>query len=188
MKLTILSDIHDNVWNLQKILAETAVQKTEALLFCGDLCAPFVLKLLGQNYANPIHAVLGNNDGDLAHIIQVAGKFPNINLHGEYFRGELGGCTIAMNHYPDKGRLLAESGMYDIVCYGHDHQLNADEKIPAPSPAKDSGPRPGREEKRYTLLLNPGAVMGYNGAALKEVQPSYLILDTDAMEAKVYQL
>ncbi len=170
MKLTILSDIHDNVWNLQKVLDNPEVQKTGAMLFCGDLCAPFVLKLLGQGYLAPIHAVLGNNDGDLAHIVKVAADFEHIHLHGEYFRGEFGGRTVAANHFPDKGRLLAESGQYDVVCYGHDHQLNRGEKI------------------KNTLLLNPGAVMGYNGAALKDITATYVILDTDTLEVAVNEV
>lgn len=170
MKLTILSDIHDNVWNLQKVLDSPEVQKTDALLCCGDLCAPFIIKLMGQGYAKPIHIVLGNNDGDVASFIRAAASFPNIRLHGEYFRGEFGGKTIAMNHYPDKGRLLAESGQYDIVCYGHDHQLNRGEKVGS------------------TLLINPGAVMGYNGAKLEDITATYIILDTETLKVSVHEL
>ena len=165
MKLTILSDIHDNVWNLLKALGSPDVQQTGALLCCGDLCAPFIIKLLGQRYSKPIHIVLGNNDGDVASFIRVAANFPNIHLHGEYFRGEFGGRTVAMNHYPDKGRLLAESGQYDVVCYGHDHQLNRGEKT------------------GNTLLLNPGAIMGYNGATLKDIPATYVVLDTKALDS-----
>ncbi len=178
MKLTILSDIHDNVWNLQKVLNDPNVQKTGALLCCGDLCAPFIVKLLGQQYAKPIHIVLGNNDGDVASFIRVAANFPNIHLHGEYFRGEFGGRTLAMNHYPDKARLLAESGQYHIVCYGHDHQLNWGGP---PSHEASAG-------KGKTLLLNPGAVMGYNGAALKDIPATYVVLDTEALEVEVFVL
>lgn len=181
MKLTILSDIHDNVWNLQKVLDSPEVQKTGAMLCCGDLCAPFILKLLGQGYPNPIHIVLGNNDGDVASFIRVAANFPNIHLHGEYFRGEFGGRTLAANHYPDKGRLLAESGQYDIVCYGHDHQLNRGEKIGPPSHGASGN-------KENTLLLNPGAVMGYDGAALKDITPTYLVLDTEDLGVEVREL
>ncbi|MCO6489876.1 MAG: YfcE family phosphodiesterase [Phaeodactylibacter sp.] len=170
MKLTILSDIHDNVWNLKKALAGPAVQQTDALLCCGDLCAPFIIRLLGEGYARPIHIVLGNNDGDVASIIRVADNFEHVHLHGEYFRGEFGGRTLAMNHYPIKGRILAESGQYDVVCYGHDHQLNRGEKT------------------GNTLLLNPGAIMGYNGAALKDIPATYMVLDTGTLEARVFGL
>lgn len=181
MKLTILSDIHDNVWNLQKVLDSPEVQKTDALLCCGDLCAPFIIKLLGQGYAKPIHIVLGNNDGDVASFIRAAASFPNIHLHGEYFRGEFSGRTLAANHYPDKGRLLAESGQYDIVCYGHDHQLNRGEKIGPPSHKASA-------YRGDALLLNPGAVMGYNGAKLEDITATYIILDTETLKVSVHEL
>ena len=170
MKIALISDIHDNVWNLQKALEHEQLQATEALLCCGDLCSPFIIKLLGQAYQKPIHLVLGNNDGDVAAIIAVAGNFSNIYIHGEYFRGELNGSTIAMNHYPDKAKLLAENGGYDVVCYGHDHQLVTDRKI------------------GNTLLLNPGSIMGYNGGKLKETTPTFVILDTKSLTTEVFEL
>lgn len=135
------------------------------MLCCGDLCSPFIINLLEQNYKKPIHIVLGNNDGDVVTIIDNAKKFSEIYIHGEYFRGEFDGKTVAMNHYPDKARVLAKNGGYDLVCYGHNHILKADEHI------------------GETLLINPGAVMGYNGKDLSEVEPSFLVLDTDTMKA-----
>lgn len=170
MKIAIISDIHDNVWNLRLALERSELQEADALLCCGDLCAPFIIKLLGQGYGKAIHLVLGNNDGDLASIIRVAENFPHLHIHGEYFQGEFGGKTFAMNHYPEKAGLLAESGAYDVVCYGHNHSLERDKKI-------------GK-----TLMLNPGAIMGYHGGKLEEIDPTFLVLDTDKMEADVVRL
>ena len=169
MKLAVLSDIHDHVWNLKKALAKPELQHADALLFCGDLCAPFIIHLLGQAYTKPIHLVLGNNDGDVAAITTNLSKYPHMQLHGEYFRGELGGKTIAMNHYPDKARNLAELGIYDIVCYGHNHTLH-EEKIGA------------------TLLLNPGPIMGYHGGRLEDLPPTFIVADTEQMQAEVFNL
>lgn len=47
MKISVISDIHDHIWNLQKALSMPELQATEAMLFCGDLCSPFVIHLLG---------------------------------------------------------------------------------------------------------------------------------------------
>ena len=129
MKLAVISDIHDNIWNLQKALAMPALQATEALLCCGDLCSPFVVHLLGRAYSNPIHIVLGNNDGDVAAIIGNSRNYSNIQIHGEYFRGSLGARTVCMNHYPDKARTIAQNGGLDLVCYGHNHTLVSDEMV-----------------------------------------------------------
>ena len=38
MKIAILSDVHDNIWKLETLLASLEAQ---ALIFCGDFCAPF---------------------------------------------------------------------------------------------------------------------------------------------------
>ncbi len=169
MKIALLSDIHDHVWNLKKALNTVALQRTDTLLFCGDLCAPFVIHLLGEGYTKPIHMVLGNNDGDVAALINNAAQYPQIQLHGEYYRGELGGKTIAMNHYPDKARKLAEQGNYDIVCYGHNHTLN-------------------EERTGSTLLLNPGPVMGYHGGRREEVPATFMVLETKALQTRVHTL
>jgi hypothetical protein len=39
-----------------------------------------------------------------------------------------------------------------------------------------------------TLLINPGAIMGYNGGELKEIQPTFLVLDCALLKAQVYTL
>ncbi len=169
MKIAILSDIHDNVWNLSKALAISELQKTDTMLFCGDLCAPFIIKMMGQAYTKPIHTVLGNNDGDLAAINSNAKNFSNIQIHGEYFRGELGGRSFCMNHYPDKARSIAEQGQFDVVCYGHNHTL-AEEKI------------------ADTLLLNPGTIMGFHGGRLEDISATFAILETGDLSTEILEL
>ncbi len=169
MKIGILSDIHDHIWNLRKALETPELQNTDTLLFCGDLCAPFIIKILGQEYSKPIHLVLGNNDGDVAAIIANANNFSNVFIHGEYFRGEFNGKTIAMNHYPDKARKLAEQRIYDLVCYGHNHTL-AEEWI------------------GETLLLNPGTLMGFHGGKLKDIPASFVTLETQTMKPRTINI
>ncbi len=170
MKIAVISDIHDNIWNLQKALAMPGLQATEAMLCCGDLCSPFVIHLLGRAYSGPIHIVLGNNDGDVAAIIGNSKKYSNIHIHGEYFRSTLGEITLAMNHYPDKARAIAENGGFDIVCYGRNHTVVDDEMV------------------NGTLLINPGAIMGYHGGELRDIPATYLLLDTDLPKAEVYRI
>ncbi len=169
MKITIISDIHDHIWNLKKALSSSELQHTDAMLCCGDLCAPFIIKLLGQAYTKPIHIVFGNNDGDGAAIISNANNFENIHIHGEYFRGEFDGKTFAMNHYPDKARKLAENDSYDVVCYGHNHTL-------------------AQENVGKTLLLNPGAIMGFHGGRLEDIPATFIILNTDDLSTETLSL
>ncbi|HEX4952256.1 MAG TPA: YfcE family phosphodiesterase [Thermoanaerobaculia bacterium] len=151
MKLAILSDAHDNIWKLAAALEKA--WSTDALLFCGDFCAPFTLDQIGQGFPGPIHAVFGNNDGDRFLLAQVAARHPRVTLHGELARLELGGLRVGINHYPEIARDLARSGSYDLVCYGHDHRLHV-----------------GKEGA--TDLVNPGEIMGRLGKS------TFVVYDT----------
>lgn len=168
MKIIILSDIHDNVWALNAILQTNQANECDLMICCGDLSSPFIIELMAT-YGKPVHIVLGNNDCDIAAMTGKLAKFPHIRIHGEYYRDELGGKTIAVNHYPDRAQKLADLQAYDLVCYGHDH-----------------------DAKSYlsgkTLKLNPGAVMGYNGGTLKDVPSSFMIYNTDTGEVEAIKI
>ncbi|MEE9513776.1 MAG: metallophosphoesterase [Anaerolineales bacterium] len=143
MKIAVLSDSHDNIWKLEAAMPHLRVM--DAVIHCGDLCAPFIVKRLGEGLSGiPIHIVWGNNDGDPWRIARVAAAYPNIQLHGEVARLEIDGVKIGVNHYPEIARDLARSGSYDLVCFGHDHTAYE-----------------GMEDS--CLLLNPGELMGMNG-------------------------
>jgi len=90
MRIGIIADSHDHIWNLRAAL--TCLATTDALICCGDLCSPFIIGLLAEGYtAGPLHIVFGNNDGDLFRITQNAAHNPHVALHGELFVREFGG-------------------------------------------------------------------------------------------------
>jgi len=159
MRIGIISDTHDNIWRLADALPH--LQTSDAVLHCGDLISPFMIHRLGKGLGEiPVHAVWGNNDGDKRALTQVAGGYSNIHLHGDFVELDLGGLRIAINHYPEIGRALANSGQYDLVCYGHDHTAH-------------------QERIGETWLLNPGEVMGMNGNA------SLMIFDTGTRQVEL---
>ena len=160
MKIAVLSDIHDNIWQLEKLLGSL---EADALICCGDFCAPFTLAQIAEGFGGPVHAVLGNNDGDPLHLARVAGRHKHVKLHGQFAELELGGRSVAITHYPDMGRALARGGTYDLVCYGHSHE-----------PVVERGER--------TLLLNPGEVMGRLGPS------TYALYDTDSGQAEIVEV
>ncbi len=157
MKIAILSDSHDNIWCLEKALDEVTRQSCDVLLHCGDLVAPFILAQLAQAFEGPIHVIEGNNDGDGRLQQQVAAGFPHITLHGPYAELEVGGRKVAMIHYPEPARRIAQSGVFDLVCYGHDHQQHW-------------------ERVGDCWLVNPGEVMGRYGS------PSWGIYECEGHE------
>lgn len=143
MRIGLMSDTHDNIWALADAIE--ALQDCEAVLHCGDLISPFVIKLLGDGFpGTPVHIVWGNNDGDLHQLARAAEAYDNLTLHGALADLKLGEMRIAINHYPEVAGPIAASGRYDLVAYGHDHTAH-------------------EELIGECLLLNPGEVMGLLG-------------------------
>lgn len=162
MKIAVMSDTHDNIWKLERAI--NRVQDADVVLHCGDLCAPFVIRHLGDGLEGiPVHIVWGNNDGDQHLLTEAASGYDNVKLHGLTARLDLDGWSIAVNHYPDLGRDMALSGQYDLVCYGHDHTAH-------------------QQDVEGCMLLNPGEIMGMNGSS------SLAIVDTESGEARFVSL
>ena len=161
MRIAVLSDIHDNIWNLESALVQ--LEGADVLLCCGDLCAPFSLKQIQDSFPGPVHVVLGNNDGDPLLLAQIATQREKVHLHQPLVELELNGRKIAVAHYPQIGRALAASGQYAAVFSGHTH-------------------RPRTQQLGGTLWVNPGEVMGRFG------EPSFGLYDTVTGQLEIKRL
>jgi putative phosphoesterase len=158
MDIAIMSDSHDNIWNVRKALDIIQSHKAKLIIHCGDLIAPFILKELA-NFEGEVHWVLGNNDGDPYMLTKLSlTELKNMVPHGFMGKLNLEGTSIAFTHYEEMGYALAHTGEYDLVCCGHTH-VHRLEKI------------------NNTTLLNPGDVMGKDGPG------SFCLFDT--MKRKV---
>jgi hypothetical protein len=167
MKVAVLSDVHDNIWNLKSLIKKLESSKIEATIFCGDLIAPSTAAILAT-LNTPIHCCLGNNDEDHIGMLKMGGEMINwTHLSKEFGEIVLDGRKIAFCHYPKLGELLAKSGDYDAVFYGHTHQ---------------------KENKIIgkTLLVNPGAVCGFSGS--NDIIPTYAIYDTRTNESTMMKI
>lgn len=158
MRIAILSDIHDNLWNLDAAMRR--VRDCDLLICCGDLCSPFVIDELAK-FPRDVHVVFGNNDADLYRITAKAGKNPRIHLHGELFEAVLDGKRLAVNHFDYIARPFAKSGNYDLVCFGHNHEFEVS--------------RAGS-----CLLINPGPIMGakFSTGQWQDTTPTFVVYDT----------
>lgn len=152
MQIAVLSDIHDNIWNLKRLLP--ALKGAGMLVFCGDLCAPFTLEMLAQGFPGPVHVTFGNNDGDAFLLGRYASRHANVTLAAPMGEVEVEGQRLAYVHYPQFGEGLAALGRYQAVFCGHSHRAEV-------------------RTVGETLLANPGEVMGRLGPA------SYGIYDTE---------
>ncbi len=153
MKISILSDSHDNWSNMKKAVIESNARGAELLLHAGDLIAPPGIAVLSE-FKGRVKFVFGNNEAEKLGLVNKASQYQNIEVCGDIFEGEVGGIKIFMNHYPKFGELAAKSGDYDLVVFGHTHKLH-------------------KESVGDSLLVNPGEVQGYlTGKA------TFMIFDT----------
>jgi uncharacterized protein len=166
MRIAVISDIHDHLWNLAAAIV--SVSAADVLICCGDLCSPFVMDELAR-FPGPVHIVFGNNDADLFRITRKSSE--RVRVHGELFETVLDGKKIAVNHFDYIARPIAQSGLYDIVCYGHNHEFSV--------------ARVGR-----TLAINPGSIMGarFPGGRWEDVVPTFVVVDTGTLAVDAFEV
>ena len=140
MKIAIVSDSHDNLPNIDKMLAYCKQEKIKTMLHCGDVCAVAVLEYLGKNFNGQIYLILGNVSGEPDKMAAQA-QATGIKYLGEEGEVKFGGKKIYLVHYPIKARQIAKAGRYDLVFYGHNH-------------------KPWEETIGKTRLVNPGTLAG----------------------------
>lgn len=185
MKSMICSDVHDHVGNLESALMVANTANCDSVIFCGDLCSPFMLSVYNSGCNLPLHMVFGNNDGDRFHMankIQVLNidrpEGRKLHLHGEFLLSEKGHSlegipeyiALAVYHYPEMARVIALSGKYNMVCCGHSHNSSI-------------------EKVNETILVNPGSLMGYvTGNVMQPVKPSCIIANWFTGELDLIEL
>lgn len=153
MKLAVMSDSHDNIWNLRQALSMIRKEHAELIIHCGDFVAPFMLKELEKSEI-PVYGVLGNNDGSGFLLAKTAfAELSRITLFEIVGHVDAQGFSVCFTHQRVVAEALAVTSRYDLVCYGHSHVYNL-------------------ENIGKTLLLNPGEIMGKEGC------PGFCIVDT----------
>lgn len=163
MQIAIISDSHDNVANLEKLIKWLNKNKIFILIHAGDICAPGILKkTLGPEYVGKIHLILGNV-GDDVLLEKIAMEFPNVKYYGKKGKIEIDGREIIFVHFPEEAEEIAKKEKHDLIIYGHTHQAEI-------------------KDVNGNLLVNPGTVGGlYN-------KPTFAIYDTEEEKVKVVDL
>jgi putative phosphoesterase len=161
MRVCILSDSHDNWDYFAAAVGQAKAQGAEAVLHCGDVCAPKTLTMAFE-HGLPMHVIHGNNTGDLWMMGRLAARPGSlIHYHGQDAELTLGGRRVFLVHYPHYAYGMALTGRYDVVCCGHDHQLAV---------RRVEDVRGGQ-----TYVVNPGTVAGLGAP------PTYILGDLEAM-------
>ncbi len=153
MKIAIMSDTHDNIWNLEDALTIIKDENAGLIIHCGDFVAPFMLKELDKADI-PVYGVLGNNDGSQYLLTKTALTITeNFTLFDLIGHVEVENFKICFTHQEEVAEGLAATGKYDLVCFGHSHEYKLG-------------------QIGDTIFLNPGEIMGKNG------EPGFCIVDS----------
>ena len=163
MKIGLLADSHDHLTHLETAVLRLRSRGVAAVIHAGDFVAPFTVPLLAQAGC-PIWAVFGNNDGER---VGLAARFREIGAHlFERPRElELEGHRILVQHEPFGLDHLAGSTAYELVVYGHTHQV--DLRVP----------------ERGAVVVNPGEVCGWLTG-----KPTAAIIDLETRAVEVLDL
>lgn len=164
MKIAIISDSHDNLENLKKIIDFLEREKIKILIHCGDVASLETLEEILKRFSGKVYLVLGNMDRDykLEEKIQLLPK--KLKFGKEFLEIEIGKKKLAISHFPDLARELAKTQKYDYVFYGHTHLLS-------------------KKAIQKTKLICPGEVAGIF------FKSTFLILDleNESLEIKLVE-
>jgi uncharacterized protein len=141
--IAVISDIHDNLVNLEKCLNWCSANSVEQLVCCGDVTNSETLDFLATNFLGQIYIVRGNmeiyDEDELA-------VYPNIINGGRSVIFDIAGKKVGVCHEPFLIKEVMAKGKPDIIFYGHTH-------------------KPWLEDKDKTALINPGTLGGVFTAA-----------------------
>jgi len=144
MLVGVLSDSHDDVSAIKRAGEELRRRGVSLVLHAGDWVSPFSARFLREALGEGVRivGVWGNNEGERPYFLETARKF-GVEIAGEAAELDVAGRKVALYHgtSPILLRALVESGLYDLVVYGHTHQAVM-------------------ERRGRTLVVNPGELCG----------------------------
>lgn len=116
----LITDTHDNKASVEKAVALFNAREVGLVLHGGDYIAPFNARWMAPLRA-PMIGVFGNNDGE---IVGLRAQFePLGKIHRAPFKLEYEGKKLLLMHEPDELNALTASGAYDVIIYGHTHEI-----------------------------------------------------------------
>lgn len=140
MQIAIISDIHDNIPNLKKVLDYCAQNQIEKIICCGDLASLETLDFLNDNFEGEIFFVFGNMDDDyLRNYPFENNQYKHTKIFKDFGEAEIEKQKIAFVHKPEPAEELCKTGKYNFIFHGHTH-------------------KPWTEKIDNCTILNPGNV------------------------------
>lgn len=170
MKICIVSDSHDRSDPLEAAVLAAKACGVQAVIHCGDLIGVNTLRA-SLKLGIPIHAVHGNNVGDVDALYRMMEKNRGLfTYYGQEAMLEMGGRRIFVTHMPHHGQAFACTGDYDLVCHGHSHSARVSEQSDV--------------RGEHCWLVNPGSVAGIDAPGVDAV-PTWILGDLTQMTFEI---
>ncbi|MCF7820600.1 MAG: YfcE family phosphodiesterase [Candidatus Pacebacteria bacterium] len=139
MKIAIISDIHDNLENLNKFLSWANENKLDLLICAGDVTNEESVERLAAGFLKTIYLVAGNAE---LYDPKVLNDNKNVHYLGRTGVFSVAGYTIGLCHEPYFiNQLLEKRPDLEMIFYGHTH-------------------KPWIEEREGAKIINPGTLGG----------------------------
>lgn len=135
----ILSDSHDNLFNIRRAMALFKSRGCRLLVHAGDIVAPFAAREL-EAAGCPVKAVFGNCDGEKKGLRTTIEAFGEIGPAPLVFDWE--GKRVLLTHVPVRVDEDRAAQTYDVIICGHTHTAEI-------------------RRKGRSILINPGEVGGW---------------------------
>jgi hypothetical protein len=162
MKIGLISDTHDRVPAIIKLLEEFQSRGVEMVLHAGDYCSPFSLQPFLENGA-PMVGVFGRNDGDREGLRATAAQCLACELFEAPHSTQIGEHKILLVH--DVADVTERSlQSHTLVIHGHEHKQEM-------------------KTRGDTLILSPGEGCGWVHGA-----PCAAIVDLDTKHVEFVKL
>jgi putative phosphoesterase len=143
MKIAVISDIHDNLPNLEKTLLWSKDNQAEKIICCGDVTNSETLAILSQQFSGQIYLVQGNCEIYKEEEIEEYKNVINLEKYGCFVLAN--DIQVGVCHEPEyiakAMSLMPRKQTEKIIFYGHTHQ-------------------PWEETRNSVRILNPGTVAG----------------------------
>ncbi|MBT5875895.1 MAG: metallophosphoesterase [Candidatus Latescibacteria bacterium] len=159
--LGIIADTHDNRPNIKLATRRLIEADVGHVIHAGDFIAPFTA-LDFDGLVAPFTGVYGNNDGERLGLANTYGKLGK--LFAVSTELTVAGRKVYVRHEPDAIDAIADSGHYDIVIYGHTHQIDI-------------------RQAGSTWIVNPGECCGW-----VTERSTIVVFDLEKMEPTLIDL
>ena len=126
MILGVVSDTHNHLSNVEKIIDLFNEQKVEKVIHTGDITQAKTLSKFSRLNC-PLYGVYGNNDLQEVGLKEITEK-NGFKFKDPPFLVKLGGRKIVILHEPENiEKIISQERSIDLIVHGHTHRYRYEE-------------------------------------------------------------